>query len=157
MSVLAIDPGPADSAWVILDGAECIARFGKSENAYLVDGIMTKMVEADYLVVEKIASYGMPVGEEVFETVYWSGRFCQAHYAHLRPGFRIPRMRVKMHLCHHSNAKDGNIRQALIDRFGGPSSIKKGGPLYKVSGDVWAALAVGVTWWDERVKEDLPR
>lgn len=154
MTVLAIDPGPAKSAWVILDGAECIARFGISENTYLCDGIMTKLVEADYLVVEKIASYGMPVGEEVFETVYWTGRFCQAHYAHLKPGYRIPRIAVKQHLCRDSRAKDGNIRQALIDRFGGSGAIKKGGPLYKISKDVWAALAVGVTWWDQR--EDLP-
>jgi len=155
VTVLAIDPGPTESAWVILDGAECIVRFAKSENPYLCDGIMTKLVEADYMVVEQIASFGMPVGFEVFETVYWTGRFCQAHYALLKPGFRLPRLKVKQHLCHDSRAKDGNIRQALIDRFGGPAATKKGGPLYKISGDVWAALAVGVTWWDQRVTEGL--
>ena len=57
----------------------------------------------------------MPVGAEVFETVYWSGRFAEAYgVEHVE---RITRVDVKMHLCHTSRAKDGNIRQALIDRL----------------------------------------
>lgn len=32
---------------------------------------------------------------------------------------RIPRLKVKVHLCHDSRAKDANIRQAILDRFGG--------------------------------------
>ena len=57
---------------------------------------------------------------------------------------------MKLQLCRDSRAKDANIRQALIDRYGGPGAIKKGGPLYKVSKDAWAALAVGVTYWETR-------
>ena len=56
---------------------------------------------------------------------------------------------VKSHLCHSAKANDSNIRQALIDRWGGDQVAigrkKAPGPLYGFSGDMWAALAVAVT------------
>ena len=101
----------------------------------------------DRLVIEQVASFGMAVGAEVFETVYWSGRFAEAVYP--LPVDRITRIKVKTHLCHDSRAKDANIRAALIDRYGGPAALRKGGDLYGVSKDVWSALAVAVTWADQ--------
>jgi hypothetical protein len=64
---------------------------------------------------------------------------------------------VKLHLCHYSRAKEGNIRQALIDRFGGQAVLKSAapGPPYGISGDVWAALALGMTWVDLMAPERL--
>ena len=55
-----------------------------------------------------------------------------------------------MNLCYDSRAKDGNIRQALIDRFGPVGTKKAPGWFYGVSKDVWAAVAVGVTWADKQ-------
>lgn len=144
LRTLAIDPGPTESAWVLLYGNSPV-KFAKENNNLLLDRLLTSGADPDVVVIEKIASYGMAVGEEVFETVFWSGRFAQASGAKVE---RLARLRVKQQLCRDSRAKDGNIRQALIDRYGGPSSIKKDGPLYKVSGDVWAALAVGVAWME---------
>jgi hypothetical protein len=47
-------------------------------------------------------------------------------------------------------AKDANIRQALIDIYGGNDKAignkKTPGPLYGIKGDLWAALAVAVTF-----------
>lgn len=103
------------------------------------------------MVIEKVACYGMPVGEEVFETVFWSGRFAQAYGAERT--HQMPRIEVKSHLCHNSRAKDANIRQALIDRFGKPGTKKHPGTLYGITGDLWAALAVAVTWWDKHAKD----
>ncbi len=140
--LLAIDPGPVESAWVLLRGSTLV-EFAKEPNGVLLLRLMSEELTAEVTVIEKIASYGMAVGEEVFETVFWSGRFAQAIGGDVE---RLTRLKVKQQLCRDSRAKDGNIRQALIDRYGGPASIKKGGPLYKVSGDVWAALAVGVAW-----------
>lgn len=102
------------------------------------------------LVIEKIASFGMPVGAEVFETVFWSGRFAEAYG--IERVHRITRIEVKNHICHSSRAKDGNIRQALIDRFGVVGTKKNPGPLFGISGDLWASLAVAVTWHDQNVK-----
>lgn len=68
----------------------------------------------DLVVIERLASYGMPVGRNVFETCEWVGRFTQAAQ---KPVDYIYRQDEKLHLCHDSRAKDANIRRALIDRF----------------------------------------
>jgi hypothetical protein len=91
------------------------------------------------------------VGAEVFETCVWIGRFMEAYGAeHVH---RITRGQIKTHLCHSMRAKDANIRQALIDRFGKPGTKRYPGALYGVSGDLWAALAVAVTWWDRNAEQ----
>jgi hypothetical protein len=157
MTILAIDPGPTESAYVVWDG-ETVVRFGKRPNGDVLDIVSTTadyVGGADRLVIEMIGHYGtgMPAGKEVFETCVWIGRFTQA--AENIPVDRIMRATVKAHLCRSAKAKDANVRQALIDSFGGKEAIgtkKKPGPLYGVSGDVWAALAVAVTWYDQNVR-----
>jgi hypothetical protein len=145
MRLLAIDPGPEESAYFLLvDGKP--ANFGKFSNDAILRMIHARDLLADFLVIEKIASFGMPVGAEVFETVYWSGIF--AHAFGLDRVDRLTRIAVKNHLCHSSRAKDGNIRQAIIDRLGPIGTKKSPGPCYGISGDVWSALAVALTWSD---------
>jgi hypothetical protein len=100
------------------------------------------------LAIEGIASYGMPVGAETFDTCVWIGRFWQASQTPHSHKQLIYRMNVKDHLCHSRRATDANVRQALIDRFGGSPAIKKGGALYGIHKDVWSALAVGVVAYD---------
>lgn len=155
--VMAIDPGNTQSAFVVLDAKGQLARFGIHRNEelrYYVRewGIACPTAE---LAIEMVASYGMTVGREVFDTCVWTGRFIEAWVGddpqNLRPFTRVYRSDVKAHLCKDSRAKDGNIRQALIDKFGPGKDVaigtkKQPGPLYGVSADVWAALAVGVTW-----------
>jgi hypothetical protein len=144
-NLLAIDPGNTESAYVILDGSRLI-EFAKVENDVLLARLPFFRDAADELAIEMIASYGMAVGREVFDTCVWIGRFIQAWD---RPFTRVYRKDVKLHLCGQPRAKDGNIRQALIDKYGGKDAAigKKAtpGPLYGVSADVWAALAVAVT------------
>lgn len=149
MKILAIDPGPVESAYVLLwhqdKGMPRLHDFAICSNSVMKDFVGS--ISSAVIVIEKIASYGMAVGESVFETCVWTGRFIEAARC---PVERIPRKDVKVQLCMNMQAKDANIRQALIDRYGGPSAIKKDGSLYKVSKDVWAALAVGVTYWETR-------
>ncbi len=147
-AVIAIDPGPVRSALVKWDGERVGFSIYKPN-----DEILQFLYQRKFplpVVIEKIASYGMPVGETTFETVYWSGRFAEA--SGIGTVDRITRGEVKMHLCHSMRAKDGNVRWAIIDRFGGKEKAigRKAtpGPLHGIAGDVWAALAVAITWWD---------
>jgi hypothetical protein len=146
--MLAIDPGTDQSGWcVCLDGR--ILDSGVAPNDMLID----KVAEFHGRVaIEMIASYGMAVGREVFETCVWIGRFMQASR---NPDTvrLVYRKDVKLHLCGSPKAKDANIRQALLDMFprsGGGKTPQIGtkaqpGPLYGVSSHAWAALAVAIT------------
>ncbi len=155
--ILAIDPGPTESAFVLYEpSTREVGGFGKWENEKLIAkvrqaGLFTSgpFAAADVLVVEMIASYGMPVGREVFETCVVVGKLLEAWG---REHERLFRTTVKLHLCGQTRAKDGNVRAALIDAFGGKDKAigKKGteGPLHGMSGDCWAALGVAVTYAD---------
>ena len=102
-----------------------------------------------------VASYGMAVGQTVFDTCVWIGRFyelwsqwCDVH--------KMFRKEIKMNLCGQTRAKDSNIRQALVDRFSYERHAAKGGKgtkadpgwFYGFKSDVWQAYALGVTWID---------
>lgn len=148
-TILSIDPGPTESAWVSYDGAKPTA-WAKVPNEQLL-GMLRAGTPCDILVIEQIAAMGMAVGASVFETCVWTGRYIEAWDP--MPWYRVKRHQVKMHLCGHPRAKDPNIRQALIDRYGGKDAAigkkKTPGPLYGMAGDGWAALAVAVTWADK--------
>lgn len=149
---LAIDPGTTQSAWVVFEGGKP-TRFGITDNERMLGLLrdLTILPDPITVVIEKVESFGMAVGAEVFETVRWAGRFEQA--AQPAPVVRIGRKAVKLALCGSPRAKDPNIRQAVIDRFGGAAATKKGGVLHGASKDVWAALAVGLTYLDSRAEE----
>lgn len=151
MSTLyALDPGTDQSAFLaIYPGGEVAG--GMWVNADLVRQFQDGAYSFGHLVIEEIESYGMPVGREVFQTVFWAGRFAQAWAC---PGqyswSLLPRKAVKLTLCGSPRAKDANIRQALIDRYGGPQSVKKGGPLHGIKSHLWAALALAVTYQEQQ-------
>ena len=156
--ILSIDPGTAQSAFVLLDKNLKPVEFGKYVNENVRSEIrrLTRLHyianESVAVVIEMVASYGMPVGAEVFETCVWIGRFAEmAEQCGSLVNF-IYRKDEKMNLCGSMKAKDGNIRQALIDRFGPVGTKKNQGWFYGVSKDVWAAIAVGVTYHDMYLK-----
>ena len=148
-AVLAIDPGPVQSAYAIIRRKDLyVEDFGILENKKLIDTMqyICQDVNID-IAVEMIASYGMAVGATVFETCVWIGRILQSLDPHSLRSTRVYRKDVKMNLCGATKAKDANIRQAIIDRYSalyGENCTKKNGMLYKVSKDAWAAIAVGL-------------
>lgn len=155
--IYAIDPGPERSALVLWEpSASTIAGTLTAPNAAVLEQLAHRVRRSlDHLVIEQIAAMGMAVGADVFETVFWSGRFAQAWtgYHSAMPWDRVKRHEVKMHLCRSMQAKDANIRQAIIDRFGPGKEKAIGrkaapGPLYGIHGDEWSALAVALTWAD---------
>lgn len=161
MKILALDPGTTKTGWCLLDNGSPIA-FGVLENAAMLEMIRGTF-GADVMAVEMIASYGMAVGREVFETCVWIGRFLQT-WRDPAAVKLVYRKDVKIFLCGTTKAKDANIRQALADSYpatGGGATPQVGtksqpGPLYGVSSHVWPALGVAVTVADSIVKEKRP-
>lgn len=143
--ILAIDPGTHESGWCLFDGTRVVDSRVYDNATVLATIEISKHI--DILAVEMVASYGMAVGKEVFETVWWTGRFTQA-WKSPDSVIRVYRKDVKLHLCGSPRAKDPNIRQALIDRIGPVGTKKEPGPLYGVKSHAWAALAVAVTVHD---------
>ncbi len=128
MTILAIDPGDKQSAYCFIDSEDLRPlRFGKEQNVTVL--LVLQLEAYDLVVIERLASYGMPVGRD-----------------------------EKLHLCHDSRAKDANIRRALIDRFAthdlknGKGTKKNPDWFYGFSSDVWAAYAVGITYIETKLK-----
>ena len=150
--VLAIDPGPEKSGWCIMFGEELMGSGISDNNALLSVLRDERFMAAQVLAIEMIASYGMAVGKEVFETCFWIGRFTQRW--HTPESVKLVyRKDVKMHLCGTTKAKDANVRQAIIDLYpatGGGKTPQIGtkakpGPLYGVSSHAWPAIGVALT------------
>jgi hypothetical protein len=147
VNLLAIDPGSTESAYVLYDVEQARPLgWAKMPNADLLDALDLAF-PADTLAIEMVASYGMSVGREVFETCVWIGRFIERWSGEFRLVYRAD---VKLHLTHSRRSKDPNVRQALLDKFGPGKELAVGlkkspGPLYGLTGDCWAALGVAVT------------
>ncbi len=154
MRILAIDPGNIQSAFVVYENGVILDK-GKILNGELLSIIYGLSLNApptvSHLVIETIACYGMAVGKTVFDTCIWIGRFIQA-WAGVYT--LIYRREVKMFLCNSTKAKDGNVRQAIIDRYpptgGGKipqiGTKNKPGQLFGIHDDIWAALGVAITF-----------
>jgi len=152
--LLAIDPGNRESGWVVIDVASRRpVEFGKTENAPLLERIDWGLGEGGNAVIEMVASYGMAVGADVFETCVWIGRFTEAilryRFDRKAPGL-VTRRPVKLHHCHSAKANDANLRQALVDRFApgqpnhGKGTKAEPGWFYGFRADIWQAYALAV-------------
>ena len=148
--ILAIDPSNTRHAWALLDGTPSdpiLCDFGRDLCAL---SEWHKMPGEKC--VEQIASYGLAAGAHLFDTCVEIGKLMAAW----PDAKRLTRIEVKRLVCRSTSARDPHVRQAVIDRFGGPQSIRKGGQLYKVSKDVWAAIAVGLAAMEPDAKWYVP-
>ena len=159
--LLAIDPGPERSAYLWFHANQpanpaCEWDWIDNERLLVMLRDWSAISDRDHLAIEMVASYGMPVGCEVFDTCVTIGRFIEAFRG---PHTMVYRRDVKVHLCGTARAKDANVRQALIDKYGATKreaiGLKRApGPLYGLKSHGWAALAVAVTWTETRSKEN---
>lgn len=150
MRLLAIDPGNTHSGIALINTEDCVVLSAeKVENRNLRASLLNGVYAAEHVAIEMVASYGMAVGREVFDTCVWIGRFEEC-IGDIDTEL-VFRRDVKLHLCGQTRAKDSNIRQALVDRFapGAPNHGKgtKAAPgwFHGFSADVWQAYALAVT------------
>ena len=134
-----------------------IWRNNRAETAHIIpnEQVLAWLMSprfSGHLALEMIACYGMAVGKETFDTCLWIGRFIQAWGG--KDFTLIYRKDVKLHLCQSMRAKDANVRQALLDKFGGKEKAigckAQPGPLYGISSHLWAALAVLITYQETK-------
>lgn len=164
MYILGVDPGNVQSAFVIIDEDLRPIKFGKIDNEELITMVCNgDFNKCKYIAIEMIASYGMAVGQTVFETCVFIGKLmgyleCNTlDYEDLR---YIYRKEEKMCICGSMKAKDGNIRCALIDRFAthdfknGKGTKKDPDTFYGFKADMWQAMAVAVTYHDMYLKDE---
>ncbi len=152
MKVLAIDPGNKTSGWVYMSGQRFLCGESERDNTTM-HSVIEGYRDVEVIAIEWIQSYGMTVGKEVFHTCRWVGRFQQVADAIHRPTQLVYRRDVKLHLCQSARAKDGNVRQAILDLYpatGGGSrpqigTKKQPGPLHGVSGHMWPAVRLALT------------
>lgn len=137
MIILAIDPGPKESGYVLYEGRVLSAGVMPNED-------MLRIVaddRSDVLAIEYIVSYGKAVGQETFDTCIWSGRFQQAWALPDEVHF-VKRQEVKKSLGLPGSARDKDVNAALIRRIGPKGTKRAPGPTYGVASHAWAALGV---------------
>lgn len=143
-TIYAIDPGPTESALVILgnppDPQEHIpARF--IPNDAMLEYLRRHTDGLGLLCVEWLECQGAVVGASTFATAFAAGRFVEAWGG---PHALILRRDVKLHLCASVKAKDPHIREAVIARLGAPGTKRQQGPTYGWAGHCWQAGAVAL-------------
>lgn len=164
--ILAIDPGSAETGWVLMDDATgAILEHGKDPNDQLLAWYRDASVNdeetfdpGDIAVLEFMSPRGMLTSEHEFDALWWAGRLTEALE---RSGVRVERVsreEVKYVLLrkHGVPKADAAVRIILMDRYaaGGGKAAAVGvkaspGPLYGIKADEWAALAVACAWRDD--------
>lgn len=163
--ILGIDPGNIESGLTLIDEITLKPSIATKLNneeilAEIIYVLRSKKV--NHVAIEMIASYGMPVGAEVFQTCVWIGRFIQIlkDKEYSGPIKYIYRKEEKMNLCNSMKARDSNIIQALVDRFApgipnkGKGTKKNKGWFYGFKKDIWQSYAVAVTYHDLYLEND---
>lgn len=163
MLVIGVDPGPEETAWVVLEESPIVAggplrirAFAKESNEPFIhrlrgcgpfEGRVFTFADKHYpishMAIEMIASYGMAVGATTFDTCVFIGRCIEAWGGEYTKVFR---KKVALHVCQSPRANDANVRAAMIDKFGAPGTKKNQGGTYGIAGDVWSALAIATTY-----------
>lgn len=157
----AIDVGPVVSHLVVYDyrRKKVLQVAADIQNETLVNDLALHSSRAELdgrplpVVVETIEPRGQALGHDLVNTILWVGRFREASR-----GALLGRSKV----CKHLVGKDRNdsaIRQVLIDKLGPPritavevgpkggrKKVSSPGPTAGVSGDLWQALALAVTY-----------
>ena len=146
MWILAIDPGTTESAYVLYDGLP--REYGKVKNEVLNE--MIAGFDVEEMAIEHVRGYGKRVGNELFDTCEWTGRFIETFIRdNGGPVHRLARKRVAG-AC--ASALDGTpegygvsativndsiVRTWMVQQFGEPDGLTK---------DMWQALALAVTF-----------
>ena len=151
--IFAIDPGNEFSAWCVMNREYELLGFAKETNREVMQHMIEWLPKVDQVVIERMMNYSNNVGQTVFMTCEWIGRFSQ-DAEKVVPVDYIFRKDEKMYLCQTMKANDSAIRHALIDRFAkfdkvnGKGTSKNRDVFYGVTKDIWSAIAIATVFQD---------
>lgn len=152
MIIFAIDPGSTQSAFCMMGEDAHPISFDKRPNEDIIPLLRNYAGHKPTVVIERVASYGMPVGREVFDTCEWIGRYTQVAKDLALDVEYILRQEEKLFICKSPKANDATIRKALIDRFAvhdfksGKGTKQNPDFFYGFRADCWSAFAVAVSF-----------
>lgn len=155
-NILAIDPGTTQFAFALFANRKFLSG-AKVPNSAFFAGFQPAIVPDIVLIQAK--SYGMLVGESVFEAIRYCGRFEQFildtypnAYIHY-----MPIQQVNLALCDDPFANDTTIKQRVLDLAGGKDKAigckNFPGIYYGVKKDIWQAIALGLTYIQQNSKQ----
>lgn len=161
MTVIGIDPGPKASGFVIFDGTNVIETSEAYENEALI-GYLEQVPKEQPVVIERVQFYGKLMGADVFDTLWFGGRFYQAVKTAGGVPHRVYWAEVKRQFVEGARwdekkgkkrkITEADVRLGVLKRFGG-EKLAKGtkaapGPCRGVTSHAWSALALALYWWD---------
>ena len=147
-AIYGVDPGTTTTGWVLWDGKQVLDGGSETPNEEFLERLRSANaanangVPGIPMYVEMIASYGMAVGKETFQTCLWIGRYVEVWSILGYPWQLCYRNNIRIHHCCDARAGDSNVNTALRDKYGGKGTKKAPGPMFKVSKHMWSALAV---------------
>lgn len=159
MTILSIDPGPAESAYIrVFTNFKHIEK-GKVNNEILLNALRRNQFGQSITVIEELIAYNR-CGREISDTAFQAGRLAEAAGEYCL----ISRAKVRGHLCGRGGT-DSKVITALIERFepeiynlwdenkntmsrAKMLNAAKEGFFHGFKEDIWQAYALGVTFVD---------
>lgn len=150
--VIGIDPGPTQSAYVAWDG-RFINDLGTKPNIEVLRYLRTIDRRACVVFESMVFYRGMPAGDDVFETVFWTGRLFQVarDTVGIAQVSRLSRTKVRKYLQLQKSGSYKNVKEALERRL-----ERSPEDWHNLRSHQWSAMAIAVTWWNtERERQPL--
>jgi len=152
--VLALDPGPEQTGYVLADydqrsGKILVAEAAVKPNAEILR-VIGRCPANTLVLVEEMTVYGMmsyAALASILPTVRWEGKFeLASDWAGLEC-LMVRRPDVRKAVAGSCRAKRPHVRACLIEQFSpGQNPRKKGTPLHGVTSHAWEALAL-IGWY----------
>lgn len=140
MKILGVDPGTHESGYVVYQDGR-VLEAGIIPNHEMLARVAAN--DCDVLAIEKMVSYGRAVGQEVFDTCEWAGRFRQV-WGCPDESLSITRLEVKKRLGLKGSANDAAVNKRLLEVVGPKGTKREPGPTFGVTSHAWPALGVAL-------------
>lgn len=145
-AILAIDPGPTQSAMLRLVDDVVTDRM-IAANDVVIGALRDDVSSWDDVVIETIEPWGGVVGPPALETMFWVGRFVEATSRNPATLLRRSAVIRALGITGLSSGKaQAACRALLIERWGGGNPVRRDHPLHGVREDLWSALALAVAY-----------